>query len=410
VRRPGDVVAPRARQRDGPSIGAAGGTARPLSVSVVLPCLDEAASVGLSVERARRALAEAGADGEVIVVDNGSTDGSSRVAAAAGALVVHEGHRGYGSAVRAGFAAARGDILVMADADLDYDLARLPELVAPITDGTADVVVGSRLSAATRGTMPRLHRYVGAPVITHLTARACGGRVVRDSQSGFRAVRREVVEELGLRSVGTELATELLIRACGAGLRIAEVDVGHAERAGESRPPTRSHGWRHLRLVLLLAPGPLLVGPGAALLGLGLAVIGGSLAQPHRVEIGSLRWQPIFLAGIALVLGLQALLAGALLAHRSSIASPAAHRRSAFMGHPRLPDRCLLLGICSGIAGLGVDVVLFARWRAGEATSSGRDHGLASLSQALVILGATLICFGVIARFVSSSRTDARGR
>jgi Glycosyl transferase family 2 len=409
VRRPGDVAAPRARQRDGPSTGAAGAAVRKLSVSVVLPCLDEAASVGLAVERARRALAEAGADGEVIVVDNGSIDDSSRVAAAAGALVVHEGHRGYGSALRAGFAAARGDILVMADADLTYDLAKLPELVAPITDGTADVVLGSRLSAATRRTMPRMHRYLGAPVITYLTARACGGRVVRDSQSGFRAVRRDVVEELGLRSVGTELATEMLVRAARAGLRIAEVDVGHAERTGESKASTWSHGWRDLRLVLLLAPGLLLVGPGAALFGLGVVVIGGSFAHPHRVEIGSLRWQPVFLAGIALVLGLQALLAGAVLAHQSSIASPAARRRFAFMGHPRLPDRCLLLGICTGIAGLGVTVVLFVRWMGGEATSSGRSHGLASLSQALIIVGATLVCFGVISRFVSRSLTDARG-
>ena len=400
---------PPARQRDGTDSGAFDGGVPPLSVSVVLPCLNEAASVGLCVERARRALAEAGADGEVIVVDNGSTDDSSRVAAGAGARVVHEGRRGYGSALRAGFAAARGHVVVMADADLTCDLARIPELVGPIADDTADVVLGSRLSTATRETTPWLHRYLGTPVITFLTARACGGRIVRDSQSGFRAFRREAIDELGLQSVGMELPTEMLIRAARSGLRIAEVDIGDAERVGESELSTFSDGWRQLQLMLLLAPDRLLVAPGAVLLALGLTALAGSFAYPRGVEVGSLRWQPVFFGGIALVLGLQALLAGAVLAHHSPVASPATRRRFAFIGHPRLPGRCLLLGIVMSIAGLGVNVVLFARSVSGDATPSGRVHGLASLSQALIILGATLACFGVISRFVSRSRTDALG-
>ena len=116
---------------------------------------------------------------------------------------------------------------------------------------------------------------------------------------------------------------------------------------------------------------------------------------PRGVEVGSLRWQPVFFAGIALVLGLQALLAGAVLAHHSSVASPAARRRFAFIGHPRLPGRCLLRHR-HGPRGLGTNVVLFARWMSGDGTPSGRGHALASLSQALIILGATLACFGVI--------------
>ena len=400
---------PPARQPGGTDSGAIDGSVPPLSVSVVLPCLNEAASVGPCVERARRALAEAGADGEVIVVDNGSTDDSSRVAAGAGARVVHEGRRGYGSALRAGFAAARGHVVVMADADLTCDLARIPELVGPIADDTADVVLGSRLSTATRETTPWLHRYLGTPVITFLTARACGGRIVRDSQSGFRAFRREAIDELGLQSVGMELPTEMLIRAARSGLRIAEVDIGDAERVGESELSTFSDGWRQLQLMLLLAPDRLLVAPGAVLLALGLTALTGSFAYPRGVEVGSLRWQPVFFGGIALVLGLQALLAGAVLAHHSPVASPATRRRFAFIGHPRLPGRCLLLGIVMSIAGLGVNVVLFARSVSGDATPSGRVHGLASLSQALIILGATLACFGVISRFVSRSRTDALG-
>ena len=161
-----------------------------VDVSVVLPCLNEAESVGLCVTAAREALAGAGIRGEVVVVDNGSTDGSPQLAADAGARVIRESQQGYGSALRTGFAAAKGEVVVMADADLTYDFAKVPELVAPIRAGEADMVLGSRLGGATRQTMPFLHRFVGTPAITFLTARACGGRVVRDSQSGFRAFRR----------------------------------------------------------------------------------------------------------------------------------------------------------------------------------------------------------------------------
>jgi hypothetical protein len=374
------------------------------SVSVVLPCLDEAASVGECVQRALRALDDAGLAGEVIVVDNGSTDRSAEIAAEAGARVVCEERRGYGSALLAGFSAARGEVVVMADADLTYDLAKIPLLLAPIEEGTADMVVGSRLGAGNRETMPWLHRFIGTPAITFLTARACGGRVVRDSQSGFRAFRREPVAALGLQGMGMELATEMLIRAARAGLRIAEVGTGYAKRVGESKLSTFSDGWRHLQLILLLAPDLLLAGPGAGLLALGLIALGGSLAYPAGVEVGSLRWQPVFFAGIALVLGLQALLAGAVLAHYSSVASPYARRRFAFVGRPDLPNRCLGAGVLMGIAGLGLNLVLLVRWLGGDATPSVRGHGLASLSQVLIILGATIAGFGVISRFLTRAR------
>jgi len=162
-------------------------------VSVVLPCLNEADSVGLCVKEALDTMSGAGIAGEVVVVDNGSTDGSADVAEEAGARVVTESRRGYGRALRSGFDAARGDVVVMADADFTYDLQKIPTLVAPVVDGRADLVLGSRLDAATRRTMPILHRFVGTPVLSFLIGRACGGRVVGDSQSGFRAFRRQAV-------------------------------------------------------------------------------------------------------------------------------------------------------------------------------------------------------------------------
>jgi hypothetical protein len=227
-------------------------------VSVVLPCLDEAGSVGRCVTEARAVLTAAGIHGEVIVVDNGSTDGSAAVAAGAGARVVTERRPGYGRALRAGFAAARAGVVVMADADSTYDLARIPALAEPVLAGRADLVLGNRLGPGARAAMPALHRLVGTPTLSFLIGRVCGGPVVADSQSGFRAFDRRRVDALGLRAAGMELASEMLIRAARAGLRIEEVDVGYRPRIGESKLSTFSDGLRHLRLIVRLAAAPTL--------------------------------------------------------------------------------------------------------------------------------------------------------
>lgn len=374
------------------------------SVSVVLPCLDEAESVGRCVVAALEGLAAAGVDGEVVVVDNGSSDGSPQLAADAGARIVHETRRGYGSALRAGFAAANGDVVIMADADLTYDFAKIPELLAPIEAGEADLVLGSRLGSATRETMPFLHRFVGTPAITFLTARACGRRVVKDSQSGYRAFRRDAVQALELQSTGMELATEMLIRAARGGLRITEVETGYGPRVGESKLSTFRDGWRHLQLILLMAPDLLLVGPGAAVCALGALLLAGSFAFPEGVDVGSLRWQPVFFSGIALVIGLQAVLAGAVLAHHSTIAVPGAQRRFAWVGRPDLPVRALATGVAMALAGFALNVVLLVRWLGGNEAPTGRGYGLAALSQSLIILGGTVASFGVVTRFLTSRR------
>ena len=230
-----------------------------------------------------------------------------------------ESRRGYGSALRAGFASARYEIIVMADADQTYPLDKIDDLVAPVARDEADLVLGCRLDAATWHTMPWLHRYVGTPTITFLTARACGQRLVSDSQSGFRAFRRDKLDAMGLQGTGMELASEMLIRSSRVGLRISEVHTGYRPRVGESKLDTWGDGWRHLQLILMLAPELLLIGPGASLAVLGLVMLLLAFVRPAGVEVGSLRWQPVFFSGIALVLGVQALLAGVVLAHNSSI-------------------------------------------------------------------------------------------
>jgi glycosyltransferase involved in cell wall biosynthesis len=219
----------------------AGGKRVPLdrssqTVAVVLPCLNERDAVGLCVRQARDALAAGGLDGEVIVVDNRSTDGSAEVAAAAGARVITEPCRGYGRALRTGFERTDADVVVMADADGTYDLSKLPLLVRPVLDGDADMALATRLDGATRESMPLLHRYLGTPVIAFLTSRACGRKVTGDSQTGYRAFRRDRMLGLGLRSDGMELASEMLIKA-------ARGAYGSATSRAATRPGSASPSW-----------------------------------------------------------------------------------------------------------------------------------------------------------------------
>jgi len=178
----------------------------PVLVTVVLPCLNEQGSVGECVDEAHAALLAAGMKCEVLVVDNNSTDRSIEIALAHGARVIRERRPGYGSALRAGIEAAYGDIVVMADADLTYDLSRIAQLVQPVADGSADIVLGERLSEAPRSTMPLLHRHVGTPLLTLLVRRATNGLTVTDSQSGYRAFRRDAILALGLSATGMEFA------------------------------------------------------------------------------------------------------------------------------------------------------------------------------------------------------------
>jgi glycosyltransferase involved in cell wall biosynthesis len=370
-------------------------------VSVVLPCLNEAASVGRCVATALSAMAHAGVSGEVVVVDNGSTDGSDLVASSAGARVVHEPRPGYGSALLAGIEAAHGEVVVMADADATYDLTRVPDLAAPVLAGTADMMVAAR--AATRRSMPALHRFVGTPSLTFLVGRAAGRRTVSDSQSGFRAFRRDAALALGLRGAGMEFASELLIRASRWGWRIREIPTAYGERIGESKLATFADGLRHLRLIALLAPDLVLVWPGLVALFAGLLVSLWSLVSPQGIVVGSIRWQPVFFSTIAMVIGAQALLAGYAVAYHSSLSAPTP--RAAFIGTARFLRWCVRGGLSASLVGLAVDALLFAAWVNGGSASA-REVQLASLAQGLIIVGVTVMTFGIVMRLVAAGRVQ----
>jgi glycosyltransferase involved in cell wall biosynthesis len=240
-------------------------------VSVVIPCLNEAQSIEESVLRARRALEENGFRGEVIVADNGSTDGSPELAAAAGARVVEEKRRGYGSAYLAGFAAARGDYIVMADADLTYDFAEIPRFVEQLEAG-AELVMGNRMANIKPGAMPWHHRYIGNPLLTG-TLNLFFRTGVSDAHCGMRAVRRQVLPQLDLRSPGMEFASEMVIRAAKLELDIREIPIEYHPRAGESKLSSFRDGWRHLRFLLVHSPTYLFLIPGALMTVLGFLIM-----------------------------------------------------------------------------------------------------------------------------------------
>lgn len=369
------------------------------AVTVLLPSLNESSSIAWCVGEAQQGLAGAGLNGEVLVVDNGSTDGSAELAVRAGARVVVEEQRGYGNALRRGITEAKGAVTVMADADRTYDLSRLGELVAPLVEGSADVVLGSRLEGLNRGTMPVLHRLVGTPLISFALRRACPGLRVRDSQTGYRAFRTQQIRSLQLRAGGMEFASEMLIRSSQQGLRIDEKPLGYRPRAGRSKLDTVSDGWRHLQLILLLAPQLLLFWPGLVILTLGLALSALSLIYPVGFELGALHWQPIFLAPIMIVLGAMGALSGAAIAHHSTLAGRKAASRFAALGHPRFAGACITVGALAAVGGLLLELVLFAVWIT-DGSSPARALALAGIAQALVITGLALVGFGVLYRIL----------
>jgi glycosyltransferase involved in cell wall biosynthesis len=241
-----------------------------LRVSVVIPCLNEEENIEACVRSALTAMEQAGIPGEVVVADNDSEDRSAELATAAGARVVHEPRRGYGSAYLAGFAAARGEYIVMGDADLTYDFEEIPKFVEKL-DAGAELVMGDRMRNIHPGAMPWHHRYIGNPVLTGVL-NVFFRTGVSDAHCGMRALRRDVLPRLDLRTTGMEFASEMVIRASKENLRIAEFPIEYHPRGGESKLSSWRDGWRHLRFLLVHSPTHLFILPGAVMAFLGALI------------------------------------------------------------------------------------------------------------------------------------------
>ncbi len=261
----------------GPSAGAA---AAKVEVSVVIPCLNEEAGIVHVVEQARAGIDAAGLAGEIIVVDNASEDRSAELARGAGARVVYEPRRGYGSAYLAGLAAARGDYVVMADADGTYDLRLVGPLVERLRDG-AGMVLGSRF----RGTihpdaMPWSNRYIGNPLLTGML-NILFRSGVSDAHCGLRAIRRDIIPQLDLSATGMEFASEMVIKAGKRRIRIDEIPIDYHPRIGDSKLSRFSDAWRHVRFMLVHSPTFLFLIPGGLIAATGLVglCVLGSLPQ-----------------------------------------------------------------------------------------------------------------------------------
>ena len=354
-----------------------------VKVSVVIPCLNEAETIERCVRRALEVLSGQGYQAEVVVSDNGSEDGSADIAKAAGALVVHEPQRGYGSAYLAGFAASAGDYIVMADADLTYDFGDIPRFVAELDRG-ADLVMGDRMRGIQPGAMPWLHRYVGNPILSGILNLFF--RVgIRDAHCGMRALRRDVLPRLDLRTTGMEFASEMVVRAGKARLAIAELPIDYHPREGESKLSSFRDGWRHLRFLLVHSPNWLFIFPGAV-----MAFVGALVALTVLTELPVLgrEWDlhSMVAGALLMIVGTQVLALG-LCAHAYG---------TYFMGEKdpwfdRMRDRFRLehglsLGAVVAGAGFAIAAVIIGIWVNRGFGALGEER-LAVLAAALIIVG-----------------------
>ena len=357
--------------------------AAPIEVSVVIPCLNEAENIEECVQRSQAALDEAGIAGEVVVADNDSHDGSAELAVAAGARVVHEPRRGYGSAYLAGFAAARGEFVVMLDADMTYPFDEIPHFVEELRAG-AQLVMGDRMDNIQPGAMHWVNRYIGNPLLSG-TLNLFFRTAIRDAHCGMRGFRRDVLPTLDLRTTGMEFASEMVIRASKERLDIRELPISYAPRGGQTKLSRFRDGWRHLRFLLVHSPTHLFIVPGAVMLLIGVLIAAISLSQ---LPIFGREWNLHTLIGGVLmsVVGVQVVALG-LCAHAYG---------TYFMGEKdpwfdRMRARYrlehgLMLGAAILLAGIVAGAVIVGIWidRGFGALSEER---LAATAAALVIIG-----------------------
>jgi GT2 family glycosyltransferase len=376
-----------------------------LDVSVVIPCLNEAETIATCIRKAKGAMERDGLSGEVIVVDNGSTDHSDLIAASEGARVINERRRGYGNAYLAGFAAARGRYIVMADGDNTYDFDLVGEFVKPLEAG-ADLVMGSRLKGTIhKGAMPPLHRYVGNPVLTGILNLFYRSGV-SDAHCGMRAFKREALERLDLRMPGMEFASEMVIRASKAGLRIEEIPIEYRPRLGESKLNSFRDGWRHLRFLLVHSPTHLFLVPGIALFALGTL---GMLAVLADISFFGRAWDLHAMIGASMmaIAGTQVmalgLVARAYSVHHLGDDDPLFER---YDGRIRL-EHGLLAGAGVFLAGFAIGLGVLVTWINRGFGALGEER-LAVLSLTLIVVGMQIIFTSFLLSIVGLRRRGGR--
>ena len=353
-------------------------------ISVIIPCLNEEQAVGKVVEQSLEGIRRSGRPGEVLVVDNASTDASADVAAASGAIVVSEPRRGYGSAYLAGLGEARGEYLVMGDADDTYPMDELAEFVERL-DGVDDLVIGSRFKGTIHGdAMPFLNRFVGNPILTGMLNVLFGVKV-SDAHCGMRALRRDALPVLDLHSTGMEFASEMVFKAYRRGLTVSEVPIDYYPRVGESKLNRFGDAWRHVRFMLLYSPSWLYLLPGSTLLLLG--VLGMLVLAAGPIDFFGHTWQIHTMLGfVAMTLiGAQVVQLGVFARTYARVRIGEHDPLLERIGRHVSLERGLVIGGALSLAGFAGLVAVGAEWAAGGFGALGRAYETALLVTALGI-------------------------
>ncbi len=361
-------------------------------VSFVLPCLDEAETLEPCIRTIQQCITDANLDAEIIVADNGSSDGSREIATRLGARLVEVSDRGYGNALMGGFDAARGRFLIMGDADESYDFAEAFPMIEGLRAG-ADLVMGSRMQGRIEpGAMPWLHRWLGNPVLSFV-GRLLFRTPVSDFHCGLRGLTKKAYRQLGLRTSGMEFASEMVVKAAARGLQIGEVPIT-LRPDGRSRAPhlqTWRDGWRHLRFMMVLSPRWTLFAPGLVLTALGVAALGALSLGP--VVIGSVSFDvhTMVVASLLVIVGYQAVgigIAARIFAVEEEIGPAAPWMRNLFDIFTL--ERGIVAGALLTLLGVGLIGTAAAGWA---------DAGFGPLDPRVtlrpVIVGATLAGTGV---------------
>lgn len=325
-------------------------------VSLIIPTRNEAETIGECIRRAQKVFAEMNLDGEILVLDS-STDETSKIAASCGARVIKPDKLGYGNAYLRGFEEARGDWIVLMDGDLTYDPEEMSKMLPLLSDGF-DMVMGSRLRGKILpGAMPPLHQYIGNPLLTWILNKLFSAGI-SDAHCGLRAITREALQELNLKSGGMEFASEMVIEAASKNLRIAEVPITYHPRKGASKLNSFTDGWRHLRFMMLYRPVPFLLVPGLLALVMGFILAAGVYMQ------GGSRMHSLTLGGLLLVIGYQMLLAGLHFgAFGATYGLSSSRTIEKIMSYHSL-EKELLLGVVLLVAGVLLGVKVLLSWEA----------------------------------------------
>lgn len=379
-------------------------------LTILMPCLDEAETLATCINKASEFLSQGGISGEILVADNGSTDGSQKIAQSLGARVVSVLSRGYGAALLGGIGAARGRYVIMGDADDSYDFSKLSPFLDQLRKG-ADLVMGNRFKGGIkRGAMPFLHRYLGNPVLT-MIGRSFFHVNCGDFHCGLRGISRQAILALNLQSPGMEFASEMVIRAAAHGLHIVEVPTTLTKDGRSRRPHLRTwrDGWRHLRLLLIYSPRWLFLYPGIAMIIIGL---GGSLALlPGPIEFTRevhLDVHTFLVACMSILVGVQSITFGLLARRHIAIQGllPHSQRYRSLLDWLTL-ERMLWIALVVFFAGIAGMVWALYRWGAVQFGPLNYQYMIrvVTLSLTMIVVGIQFGLAAFLASIIDLKRT-----